>query len=155
MAVMLVAGLAVLVAVMVAAGLAGLVAVMAAEEAAEGASEEASEANEPSAPKKKRVLRRTGSSKPVQSGRATQRQEAQAQPMRQTRRVAVEAVEKAAAAKNTAAAASSSTKRVAASSSTKHAWTPSPSPAGTIPVDDYDLGSFSPRRKRRAEEEDE
>ena len=29
-----------------------------------------------------------------------------------------------------------------------------PSPVGSVPVDNYDLGSFSPRRKRRAEEED-
>ena len=64
------------------------VGVPPAVEMAEEPAEEASKEDDPSAPKKKRVMQWIGSSEPVQSSKATQRQEAQAQPMRQTRRAA-------------------------------------------------------------------
>ena len=73
--------------------------------------------------------------------------------MRQTRRAA--ATEKGAAVAKKATAAVVKKTTAAASSSSKRAGTPSPSPMGTIPAADYDLGSFSPRRKRGEELEDE
>ena len=74
--------------------------------------------------------------------------------MHQTRRTAAAAEKEVAVAKKaTTVAAKKAT--ATASSSSKRARTLSPSPAGTTPAADYDLGSFSPRRKRRAEEEDE
>nr|XP_020186347.1 autophagy-related protein 23-like [Aegilops tauschii subsp. strangulata] len=88
---------------------------------------------------RKRVLRRAGSGDLVRPGRTAQRQQAQEQPVCQTR---------AAAAKKAAAAASSSSKR---------RRTPSPSPplADATPEADFDLGSFSPKRKRRPEGEED
>ena len=85
--------------------------------------------------------------------------------MRQTRRVSAEALEEAAMAKRAAAAASSSTRcaatsssstrRAAASPAVERVRTPSPSRAGSVPAAKYDLGSFNPRKKRRAEEEED
>ena len=68
--------------------------------------------------------------------------------MRQTRRAA--ATEKGAAVAKKATAAAAKKTTAAASSSSKRARTLSPFPTGSIPATDYDLGSFSPRRKRRA-----
>ena len=110
------------------------------EEAVKESAEEKTEADDSSAPGRKRVLRWASFGKPVRPGRTTQRQQAQAQPERQTR---------AAVAKKKAASA--------ASSSSKRRRTPSPSPplADAAPEAVFDLGSFSPKRKRRPAEEDE
>ena len=69
------------------------VGVPPAAEASKEPAEEASEADEPLAPKKRHVLRWTGSNELVQPGKTTQRQQAQTWPMRQTRQAAAEALE--------------------------------------------------------------
>nr|XP_040245375.1 AF4/FMR2 family member 1-like [Aegilops tauschii subsp. strangulata] len=75
------------------------------------------------------------------SPRTARRQQAKAQPVRQTR---------AAAAKKKAAAATSS------SSKRRRTPSPSPPPSDSDLEADFDLGSFNPKRKRRlAEEEDD
>ena len=67
--------------------------------------------------------------------------------MRETRAMKAAAVKKAAKA--------AVAKRMAtASSSSKRYWTPSPSPSdGTLEAE-FDLGSFSPARKRKLVEEE-
>nr|XP_040253432.1 uncharacterized protein LOC109765811 [Aegilops tauschii subsp. strangulata] len=109
------------------------------EEVVEESAGEETEADDSSAPGRKRVLRQASSGEPVRPGGTTQPQQAQAQPMRQTR---------AAVAKKVA---------VAASSSSKRRRTPSPSPplVDAAPVADFDLGSFNPKKKRRPAEEDD
>ena len=108
------------------------------EGAVEESAEEEIEADDSSAPGRKRVLRRARSGEPVWPGRTTQRQQAQAQPTRETR---------AATMKKAAAAASSSSKR-------RRTPSPSPSPSDGNSEVNFDLWSFSPKRKRRLVEEE-
>nr|XP_020161781.1 probable E3 ubiquitin-protein ligase IRF2BPL [Aegilops tauschii subsp. strangulata] len=109
------------------------------EEAVKESAKGETEADDSSAPGREHVLRRASSGEPIRPGGTTQRQQAQAQPVRQTR---------AAAVKKAAAAASSSSKRCR---------TPSPSPplSDGTPEADFDLGSVSPKRRRRPAEEDD
>nr|XP_040258434.1 nucleolar and coiled-body phosphoprotein 1-like [Aegilops tauschii subsp. strangulata] len=123
-----------------------------AEETAEEAAEEQSHEEPPVRGKKKHVLRRVGPVEPVRqassheevpvkgaAGKAAQRQEVQPQPVRQMRRTTAAAKEAAAAA-----AASAMAKRPR-----------SPSPPLCTDTANFDLSSFSPRREKRPEEEDE
>lgn len=107
------------------------------EDVAEESSEEEAEADAPSAMKKRRVLRQASSGEPVRSARAESREGVQVETTRVTR---------AAVAK----------KKATASSSSKLYRTPSPSPppanAGTEVA--FDFPSLSPRRKRKAAEEE-
>jgi len=85
---------------------------------AEEATEEVTNVDEPLAPKKKRVLQRAISGEPVKSssegaaGNAVQRQEAQAQPMRQTRRATTGTKKEAAMAKKDMTAAAQNVTKV-------------------------------------------
>ena len=126
------------------------------EDVVEESAEEGSDADEPLAPKKRRVLRRTGSGKPVRPGKATQRQGAQAQPTCQTRHAAASAEKEAVAAKKATAVAAKKT-TAAASSSTKRSRTPCTPPPFTdaAPVAEFDHWSFSQKNKKRTKEEDE
>nr|XP_045089228.1 uncharacterized protein LOC120973986 [Aegilops tauschii subsp. strangulata] len=110
------------------------------EDVVEESTEEEAEADDSSPPARRRVLRRASSGEPVRPGRTAQRQQAQVQPMRQTRATA--------AKKKAAAAASSSPKR-------RRTPSPSPPPSDSEPDADFDLGSFIPKRKRRPAEEEE
>ena len=107
---------------------------------------EEAEAAEPPAARSGRVLWRASSGKPVRPGRAVQPRHAQETSVRQTWAAAAKKVVKAAVAK----------KKAAAPSPSKRSPTPpaSPPPAGDDTEVFFDLGSLSPRRKRKAAEEE-
>ena len=108
-------------------------------------SEEEAEADDPSAMKKRCILRRASSGEPVRSGRAEPRQGGQRETACMTR--AVTTKKKAAVAK----------KKATASSSSKCYQTPSPPPPHSANADTkvaFDFSSLSPRRKRKAVEEE-
>ena len=104
------------------------------------------EADDPTATGRGRVLRQATSGEPVRPRRTEPQQGAQGESVRQTRAAAAKKAAKTTVAK----------KKVTASSSSKHRRTPSPSPphADVDPEVAFDLGSISPRRKKRAAEEE-
>ena len=115
----------------------------------EESTEEEAKAVSPSVERKRRVLRRASSGEPVWPSRTAQRQQAQEQPVRQTRAMKVAATMKTAkpaTTKKTAAASSSSKRRRSPS--------PSPPPSDSTLEAEFDLGSFSPKRKRKPVEEE-
>nr|XP_020147912.1 non-muscle caldesmon-like [Aegilops tauschii subsp. strangulata] len=121
------------------------------EDVVEESAEEEADAFDPSATGKRRVLRWARSSEPVRPGRTAQRQHVQEQSVCQTRAAATKAAVAKKAVKTVV-----EKKKAAASSSSKRRRTPSPSPPpldGTS-EDNFDLGSFSPKRKRRLVEEE-
>nr|XP_020161452.1 uncharacterized protein CG45076-like [Aegilops tauschii subsp. strangulata] len=108
------------------------------------------EVNDPPAAGRQRVLRRASSGEPVRPGRTMQRQPAQEQLVHETR------VMKAAAAKTAAKAAVAKRTATASSSSKRHRTpSPSPSPSESTLEAEFDLGSFSPARKRKLVEEED
>ena len=116
------------------------------EDVVDESTEEEAEADDPSALEKRRVLRRASFGEPVRPGRIEQRQEVQGESMRLTRAVAAKKVVKAAVAKRKATASSSSKR-------------PRAPPASPPPADDdtevfFNFWSLSPRRKRKAAEEE-
>ena len=93
-----------------------------------------------------RVLRQATSGEPVRPVKAVRRPKSPEESARQTRAAAAKKVVKAAVAK----------KKASASSSSKRAQTP---PSSPLPADadvgvTFDFGSLSPRRKRKAIEEE-
>nr|XP_020172501.1 MICAL-like protein 1 [Aegilops tauschii subsp. strangulata] len=119
------------------------------EEVGDESSDKEAEADNPLAVGRKRVLRRASSGEPVQPDRTTQRQPAQEQPVHETRAmkaVAAKKTVKATVTKKTATASSSSKRRQTLS--------PSPPPSDSTLEAEFDLGSFSPKRKRKPVEEE-
>ena len=109
-------------------------------------SSEETEAVDSPVTRRGRVLQRATSGEPVRPGRAVQPRQAQEGSARQTR---------AAAAKKLVTAAVTK-KKATATSSSKRPRTPpaSPPPADVDTEVVFDLGSLSPRRKRKATEEE-
>ena len=109
-------------------------------------SEEEAEAVDPPATGRGRVLRRATSGELVRPGRVVQPRQAQEASARQTRAAAVNKSVKATVAKE----------KASASSSSKRVQTPpsSPPPADIDMEVTFDFGSLSPRRKRKAAEEE-
>lgn len=117
------------------------------EDVVEESTEEEAEADDPPATGKRHVPLRASSGEPVRPGRTKQRQEVEGESVRLTRAMEAKKVVKAAVAK----------KRATASSSSKCCRTtsPSPPPADVDTEVVFDLwGSLSPRRKRKATEEE-
>ena len=101
---------------------------------------------DPPASARRRVLRWATSGEPVRPVKAARRPKSPEESARETRGAAVKKVVKAAVAK----------KKASASSSSKRAQTPpsSPPPADVDAEVTFDFGSLSPRRKRKATEEE-
>ena len=116
------------------------------EDVVDESSEEEAEAVDPPATRRGRVLRRVTSGEPVRPGRVVQPRPAQEVSAHQTRAAAAKKSVKAAVAKE----------KASASSSSKRVQTPpsSPPPAGVDAEVTFDFGSLSPRRKRKAAEEE-
>ena len=119
------------------------------EDVVEESTKEEAEAVDPSAAGKRRVLRRASSSKPVRPSGTAQRQQAQEQPVRQTRAMKV-----AATRKTTKAAVAKRTVTFSSSSKRRQTLSPSPPPSDSTLEVEFDLGSFSPKRKRKPVEEE-
>nr|XP_020181203.1 myristoylated alanine-rich C-kinase substrate-like [Aegilops tauschii subsp. strangulata] len=119
------------------------------EDAGDESSKEEVEVNEHPATGRQRILWRASSGEPVRPGKTTQRQPAQKQLMREMRAM------KAVAAKKPVKAAVAKRTATASSSSKRHRTpTPSPSPSDSSLEAEFDLGSFSPARKRKLVEEE-
>ena len=103
--------------------------------------------NDPPVAGRQRVLRRASSGEPVRPGRIMQRQPPQEQLVRETR-----AMKTATTTKATKAAVAK--RKATASSSSKRYRTQSPSPLASTLEAEFDLGSFSPARKRKLLEEE-
>ena len=116
------------------------------EDVVEESTEEEAKADDPPATGRGCVLWRASSSEPVRPRRTKPWQGAKGESVRQTRAAIAKETAKTMVAK----------KKATASSSSKRRRTPSPSPP-PADVDTevvFDLGSLSPRRKRKAAEEE-
>jgi len=116
------------------------------EDVVDESSEEEAKPVDPPVMGRGQVLRRATSGEPVRPGRVVQPRQAQEASARQTRAAAAKKSAKAAVAKE----------KASASSSSKCVQTPpsSPPPADIDAEVIFDIGSLSPRRKRKAAEEE-
>ena len=116
------------------------------EDVVDESSSEEAEAVDPPATGRGRVLWWATSGEPVRPARTARRPKSPEESARQTRAAAAKKVVKGATAK----------KKASASSSSKHTQTPPSSPplADADAGVSFDFGSLSPRRKRKAAEEE-